>query len=41
LFLKKAVDELLAEHLKTPADEMAALLPEKRKHAAEVMKVSH
>ncbi|KAG1741054.1 hypothetical protein EDB19DRAFT_1908083 [Suillus lakei] len=38
LFLKKAFDELLAEHSKTSADEMAALLPTKRKHAAEVMK---
>ncbi|KAG2366955.1 hypothetical protein BDR07DRAFT_1479728 [Suillus spraguei] len=37
LFLKKAFDELLAEHSKTPADEMAALLSRKRKHAAEVM----
>ncbi|KAG2042400.1 hypothetical protein BDR03DRAFT_1088221 [Suillus americanus] len=38
LFLKKAFDELLAEHSKTPADEMAAFLPKKRNHAAEVMK---
>ncbi|KAG2070169.1 hypothetical protein BDR04DRAFT_1100339 [Suillus decipiens] len=37
LFLKKAFDELLAEHSKTPADEMAALLSRKRKHATEVM----
>lgn len=37
LFLRKAVDELLAEHLKTPADELAALLLEKRKYALEVM----
>ncbi|KAG1746741.1 uncharacterized protein EDB91DRAFT_112922 [Suillus paluster] len=37
LLLKKAHDELLVEHPKTPADEMAAFLTKKRKHAAEVM----
>ncbi|KAG2150222.1 uncharacterized protein EDB93DRAFT_1249795 [Suillus bovinus] len=38
LFSKKAFDELRAEFSKTPVDEMAALLPKKQKHAAEVMK---
>ncbi|KAG2056845.1 hypothetical protein BDR06DRAFT_931848 [Suillus hirtellus] len=38
LFLKKALDELRAELSKTPADEMEALLREKRTNAAEVMK---
>ncbi|KAG0709159.1 hypothetical protein DFH29DRAFT_820522 [Suillus ampliporus] len=37
LFLKKAYDELPAEYSKTPADEMAAFITRKRKHAADVM----
>ncbi|KAG2141345.1 hypothetical protein DEU56DRAFT_734280 [Suillus clintonianus] len=37
LFLHKTFTELLAEHSKTPADEMAAFLLKKRKHTAEVM----
>ncbi|OJA13349.1 hypothetical protein AZE42_04511 [Rhizopogon vesiculosus] len=37
LFHKKAYDEMLVEHSKTPQDEIAAFFDKKRKHFEEVM----